>query len=232
MALFDLNRTNDTPIATLKVSEIVPKVWNTPPAAITTTMLTDANANEAKPRHTAASGDFTGGVKGDDVDQATANVALARSDGKANEPDYTSRNQAQKATQTNYGSIGGSGNVIQSGATMVKDVTRPRGYFLPNQAYFPGTPAAPTVTSISPNTAVAGTGNPVYCVITGTNFFNQSKVITGGGVGSPWDADAKWISTTQMSVVIDPRSAVAGAISVAVEDHEVLSNTNINFTFT
>src|SRR5262245_64262482 len=125
MALFDLNRTNDTPVATLKLGEITPKNTHVYPSAITGAMLTDANPNEAKPRHTAASGDFTGGVKGDDVDQQTATVALARSDGAANEPDYTSRNQAQKATQTNYGSIGGSGNVIQSGATMVKDVTRP-----------------------------------------------------------------------------------------------------------
>jgi hypothetical protein len=112
-------------------------------------------------------------------------------------------------------------------------VTRPRGVYPPNQGYFTGgaTVSAPTVTSVSPNTAAAGS-NPVFVVITGTNFFPQTKVITGGGVGSPWDAEARWISTTQMSVVIDPRGAVPGAISVAVEDHEVMSNTDKVFTFT
>src|SRR5262245_37495970 len=118
---FDLNRAGDTPIATLKLVEITPRNTHVFPSPITGTMLADANPNEAKPRYTAGSGDFTGGVAGDDVDQQTANVALARSDGGANEANYTPRNQAAKATATSN--------------TLVKDVTRPRGYFLPNQAY-------------------------------------------------------------------------------------------------
>src|SRR5262245_19245051 len=196
MALFDLNRTNDTPIATLKVSEIAPKVWNTPPAAITATMIGVTNQNAAKPRHTSASGDFTGGMGGDDIDQQTANVALARQDGAANEPNYAPRNQAAKAALP--GTAPPNAIAGEPDFAMVADVTRPRGYYTPGMAYFTGgaTVAAPTVTSVAPNTAAAGS-QPINVIITGTNFFAQSKVITGGGAGSPWDAQAKWISTTQ-----------------------------------
>src|SRR5262245_34025222 len=99
MALFDLNRTNDTPIATLKLNEIAPVNWRRFPSAITAAMLADANPNEAKPRYTAAAqaADWNGGVGGDDIDQATATVALARSDGGANEANYAPRNQATRA---------------------------------------------------------------------------------------------------------------------------------------
>jgi hypothetical protein len=226
MAQFDLNRSNDTPIATLKLNEITPVNWHRFPSPLTGTMLTDANPNEAKPRYTAAAQatDWAGGARGDDVDTSTAAVALANSSGAANEANYAPRTQAAKLAVGN----------LTPGTVLATDVARARGWIEPGQRYpVAGDPAlaAPVVTSIAPNTAAAGS-NPVWVVITGTGFTPWSTVITGGGAGSFWDKDAKYISPTQMAITVDPRSSVAGTASVAVKDHNVLSNTNVVFTFT
>lgn len=148
---------------------------------------------------------YNGGVKGDDVDVSTANSTST----------YGPRTQAQKATAL--------------GTVIAEDVTRPRGYIAPAQPYG-AKPAAPVVTTVAPNTAAAGS-NPLVVTITGTGFTQYSKVISGG-TGSPWDAAAQYVSPTQMKILIDPRPSIAGAISIAVEDHDVLSNTDKLFTFT
>lgn len=80
MALFDLNRSNDTPIATLKLAEIVPEVWPT---------LPDVQSGEA-PEYL---GDVTynwpyNGSFGDDVNMATANATGY----------YEPKNQGNKAS--------------------------------------------------------------------------------------------------------------------------------------
>src|SRR5262245_25195126 len=134
----------------------------TMPLPITAAMLATANAaNEQKPRYGAAGAtDWAGGLKGDDQDNATALVSLANdSGGAASAADYSPRHQAQRATQTNFGSIGGDGTVYQSGTTIVVDVARPRGWIAPSQPYQGnGTnPAAPVVSSLSPATIAAGT---------------------------------------------------------------------------
>src|SRR4249920_373667 len=106
MATQDLNRAGDTTgdgltaiakPATNKIVDITPKNWHRFPAPVAN--MADANPNEARPRHNSMT-DWAGGVVGDDTDIATATVALARSDGGANEPDYTPRHQAAKATAT------------------------------------------------------------------------------------------------------------------------------------
>jgi len=193
--------------------------------------MTLANANAGKPRYLAA--DWSGAVSiGEDPglptaanqNFTTANVALARQDGAANEPDYGPRNQNAKRAAAN----------LTPGTVGVVDMGVPRGLISPGFRYpvaSDGNVAAPTVVSVSPSSAAAGS-QPVVVTITGTNFLPRSSRVITGGSGSPWDKDAKWISVTQMTVVIDPRGAVPGAISVAVEDHSVLSNTNVNFTFT
>jgi hypothetical protein len=66
--------------------------------------------------------------------------------------------------------------------------------------------------------------------ITGTGFTPYSQVVTGG-TSVPFDVTSKYVSPTQMTVVIDPRPAVAGTASVQVLDHSVVSNA-VNFTFT
>jgi IPT/TIG domain-containing protein len=195
------------------------------PLPITAAMVTPANANAGKPRYDAASvaSDWIGGVKGDDKDTSTANVAVARSGGGANEPNYSPRTQAQKAGLAN----------LTPGTVISTDVARPRGWIAPNQPYQGNgaAPAAPVVSSISPNTAAAGS-QPLVVTITGTGFTAWSTVWSGGSSGSPWDSSARYVSPTTMTVVVDPRAAVAGTASIAVEDHDLMSNTNINFTFT
>jgi len=230
MASFSVLREQDPAGPLRKLVEIAPKNWHRFPGGVLTADVAPINTNDLKPRYlgAGAASDWTGAVKGGEdpglptsanMPFNTANYAIANSSGGANDADYAPRTQYAKAQ-----ALGGGG---------VTDVGRPRGPIPPGTAYNTGggSLAAPTVTSVAPNTAAAGSG-PLLVTITGTNFFPQSRVITGGGIGSPWDAAAKFIDTTHMSVVIDPRGAVAGAISIAVEDHSVLSNTDKVFTFT
>jgi len=191
---FSVRRAQDPVLAVAVNSEITPLNWHRFPGAPL------PNAPQYVPTVT-----YNGGVKGDDIDVATANSTST----------YGPRTQAQKAAAL--------------GTVLVEDIGRSRGYIAPAQPYG-AKPAAPVVTSISPNTAAAG-ANPLVVTITGTGFTLYSKVVTGG-TGAPWDAAAKYISPTQMQVLIDPRGAVVGTASVAVEDHDVMSNTDKNFTFT
>jgi hypothetical protein len=64
--------------------------------------------------------------------------------------------------------------------------------------------------------------------ITGTGFTPFSRVFTGGA--SVPDNSAQYVSATTMTVPI--WKASAGTVSVAVEDHSLLSNTDKVFTVT
>lgn len=203
MALHDLNRAGDPAVATLKVSDIVPKNWHRfPPAQ-------PSAAPAYVPAYT-----YNGGVYGDDIDTATANVLVDDRGVGA----YTPRNQAQKAA------------LMVPAGSLAKDVGRPRGSIAPSQAYpiaSDPAPAAPVVTSLSPATGAAAT-LPLTVTITGTGFTPYSTVFTGGST-TP-DSSGKYISPTQMRVAI--WAAAPGTVSVAVEDHDVLSNTDKLFTVT
>jgi hypothetical protein len=199
------------------------------PAPITLPMLTVANANAAKPRYTAAgAADWSGGVKGDDVDQASAAVSLANSHSANVETDYTPRTQAAKAAMP--GTVPPNAVAGEPDFTLAIDVARPRGVIAPGQAYpksGDAAPAAPVVSSIAPTTGAAAT-LPLTVTITGTGFTPWSTVYTGGSA-TP-DSSAKYVSATQMKVALF--AAAPGTVSVAVEDHNVLSNVNVVFTVT
>ena len=211
MALHDLNRSNDTPIATLRLSDIAPKNWRRFPPRTAT--MAPANAEHAKPRYSTMA-DWAGGTFGDDVDKATAAASIANSSGGANEADYAPRTQAARATQL--------------GTTISVDVARARGWIEPRQPYGP-VPAAPVVASLSPDTAVAGSDRLIVNVI-GTGFTNWSKVFVGG-MTTP-EYILTYVSPTRLQIVMNPTISVPGTVSVAVEDHDVLSNTDVVFTFT
>lgn len=154
---------------------------------------------------------YAGGAVGDDTDTATANSSTSYAG-----PPQLPRTQAEKATLTSN--------------TLVVDVARPRGWVAPNQSYLAagGTaPAAPVVSSLAPTTAAATT-LPLVVTITGTGFSPWSTVYTGGAL-TP-DQSGKYVDATHMTVAV--WKASAGTVSVAVEDHNVWSNTNINFTVT
>lgn len=224
MALQDLNRTSDTTgdgvtaIAkptTNKLADITPVNWHRYPPVVGD--MTDVNANKAKPRYSNAA-DWVLGVSGDDIDTAKATVAIARSDGGANEADYTPRTEAAKAAAAN----------LTAGTAVVTDVARPRGWIGPQDPYQGkgSAPAAPVISSLSPTTAAAAT-LPLRVVITGTGFSPWSTVRTGGSGTN--DVTGKYVDATHMEVAIFKASA--GTVGVVVDDHNVDSN-SVNFTVT
>jgi hypothetical protein len=160
---------------------------------------------------------YNGGAVGDDVTLATSNSTDA----------YSPRNQLQKAN------LPGSSppNMIagEPDFTLAVDITRPRGWLEPDDPYVipPASPAGdPTITSLSPNTAVSVTGPDVIVTITGTNY-TQWSTVTSGGFPIPFF----FVSPTKLTIVQKPRSSVAGVVQVVVTDHGVAS-TPSNFTFT
>jgi uncharacterized protein (TIGR03437 family) len=86
--------------------------------------------------------------------------------------------------------------------------------------------AGPTLTSLSPNTAVHGTGAMLTMTATGTNFSPACKITIGG-----FERPTTYISATQVSCVIDPSQWAAGAQPVVVKNGHLLSAA-VNFTFT
>jgi hypothetical protein len=204
-----LNRAGDTAIPTLKVMEVTPLNWHKFPAGVV-----KADSTPQWVRQQTA----IGGARGDDVDQATATLLTDQipANGPNTQVDYSPRNEAQKATAM--------------GTTLAVDITRKRGYLEPDDPYPTGgaaVPAAPVVASIAPTTAPA-TQLPLQVTITGTGFTPWSEVLTGG-VNTP-EPSGRYVSPTKMTVAI--WAASPGTVSVAVEDHNLLSNTNVLFTVT
>lgn len=150
---------------------------------------------------------FVGGAYGDDVDTATA----------ASTDAYTPKTQAEKASM-----------MVPAGS-LAEDITRPRGWVEPDDPYSakPGVGANPTITSLAPNTAVAGSPSPLAVVVTGTNFTPWSTLETGGVV-SPY---VRYESPTKMTILMDPKRSSAGIVVVKVIDHGVKS-AGTNFTYT
>jgi len=210
------------------------------PNPITAAMLAPANAAAGYPRYNTP-GDWAGGARGSDPGRpdvvtglvfGTAMVALARSDGRAADADYTPRSQNAKLALTSAdgklyrASISGDG--VVTAAVPASDITRDRGWIAPLQPYQGNAtaPAAPTIGSISPTTATAAS-LPLQVTITGTGFTPFSTVKTGGQSTS--DVSGKYVDATHMTVAIF--SAAPGTVGVIVEDHSVLSN-SVNFTAT
>jgi hypothetical protein len=182
--------------------------------------MTPANANYAKPRYgTAGAADWAGGSYGDDIDTATAAVALASASGGAAAADYVPRHQSGRAA------------LMVPAGTLVTDLSRRRGSVAPLQSYpksGDAALAAPVITSLAPNTIAAGS-QPLYCKITGTGFSVWSTVHVG--VGTQAAALARFVSPTEMWVDINPLYSVAGTTQVTIKDHGVTSAPS-TFTFT
>jgi hypothetical protein len=196
MALADLNRSNDTPIATLLLASITPKDYPTLPAV-----------QPASPRIYVPVITYNGGLVGDDVDVATSN---------ATDP-YSPRNQTEKAA------------LMVPAGSLALDVARPRGTIAAYQRYpvaADAAVAAPTITSLAPNTAVAVTGAELVVTITGTGFTQWSTVRSGG-----YPIPSKYVDATHLTIYQNPKVAVAGTVQVIVTDHDVDSAPS-NFVFT
>jgi hypothetical protein len=132
MALADLNRANDTPIATLKLAEITPKNWRKfPPRASSTDPINVPSVSYSWPYN---------GISGDDVNVATANATGP----------YEPKNQGNKA------------NMLGAQNRLAVDITTPRGWIDPAEPYGPpATPTLasinPTSRVVAPTTDIVMT---------------------------------------------------------------------------
>jgi len=209
MAHYDLNRAQDTPIATLKVADIVPKNWHRFPPRVAS--MTKPNPNEAKPRYlgAGATADWQGGDRGDDVDEASANVVKVDAN-NTTIPNYSPRNQEEVATKW--------------GTTMAPDISRPRGTIDPREPYptVGFTPVEdPVLTTVTPSTAVAGT-QKITALVVGTGFTQWTQLRVGGQ--SRLSLTSEYISPTLMNVLVDPSQAPAATYKLQAVDHDVESN--------
>ena len=146
---------------------------------------------------------YYGGAYGDDVRVSTANATN----------DYMPRHQTDKPF------LG-----------VAQDVARGRGPIAPNQPYPVITdtpPQPPTISSLSPSTAVTGPNKPTVAVlITGTNF-TQWSTVTSGNFPIP----CRYLSPTTLEIIQKPSASVPGTVAVVVTDHGIASAAS-NFVFT
>ena len=209
-----LMRAQDS-VATTYLMPIDPKNWRV--RSTVHVPIVDANPTDDRPRYLQA--DYIGGVKSSDQSQATANVAVARAGGGANEPDYSPRTQPSKATAL--------------GTVPVQDVGRNVGWIAPGQPYGapPASPANdPTIGSLSPATAVAGAATPQFAMkIIGTNFTPYSTVSIGGAPAP--SSIYTYISPTEIRCQMSPAASVAGTTTVTVTDHGITTAAK-TFTWT
>jgi len=198
MAQFDLNRAQDVPIATLKLNEITPQDWHRYPPRVA----------DMTPEHVPVL-TYTGGRPNSapytPVEHGTANST----------DDYSPRTQADKAATL--------------GVPFAVPINTPFGSIEPRDPYPKAgdpAPAAPVITSLTPNTAEVG--EPAFMVkVTGTGFTPFSVIEVGGTNYAP----TTFISPTELRFPVDTENSVAGTIDVKVLDHNIKSAAS-PFTFT
>jgi hypothetical protein len=217
----DLNRAQDTPITTLKLMEIPVKNWHRFPTPISKAMTDDIYI----PVYT-----WNGGVVGDET-VAETNVLVddnALGDyGPRNRAEFMAWPGAPNSVVPSEDVTDGQPLTTIADYTQSADITAPKGFIGPLDPYSKPAPAAPVISSLTPNTGVSGAGKPpIWTTIAGTGFTQWSTVETGG-VMTPY---FRFISATRIDMAQDPRST-AGTVSVRVLDHGVFSN-SVNFTFT
>jgi hypothetical protein len=196
---FSVRRQQDPVLAVAKVSEITPLNWHKFPAGVAAASVRPENVPIVT---------YTGGAYGDGTTQSTINT--------------THGNPITPAVKAGMAS---------PAQTFSTDVTSPKGWVDPNEPYGPAPVSPtddPTISSLAPNTAVAGgIVQPLWVTITGSKFTQYSTVETGN-VYTPYH---KYISPTKMALLMDPGRSVPGVVVVKVIDHGVKSNGS-NFTFT
>lgn len=183
MAQFDLNRSNDTPIATLLLNEIAPEIWPTLPLPVAD--MDPANPNFGKPRYDSMT-DWAGGTEGDDVSGATASQSVASAAPTTVEP-YVPVNQAHK------------GEIMVPPTALAVDVTTPRGWIGPLDPYGPA--PVPVLTAIDPTEHEVGPGDPFVLTVTGSDFLPGSIIVFGN---NPLGERTTFVSSTELTTIIQP----------------------------
>jgi len=149
------------------------------------------------------------------VEHGTANVKVDTIGPNAPVGDYMPRTQSDKATAL--------------GTTFADPINTPFGSIEPRDGYpVAGSPApaAPTLTSVSPSTAVVGQPS-IIVKASGTGFTPYSVVEVGGTNYAP----TTYVSPTELRFIVDARTSVPGTITVKVLDHNIKTSA-VNFTFT
>jgi hypothetical protein len=173
---------------------------------------------------------YNGGLYGDDVAIAETNVLV---DDRAI-GDYGPRHQVERSTWPGVPNSVVPSESITSGQaitsiadyTFATDITAPRGYIGPRDPYSKAVPAAPTITSLSPNTAVAGSAD-IVVVVNGTGFTQWTQILNGG----VQNVTAYYVSPTKMAMMFEVSSSAAGTTNVVAVDHGVATAPS-TFTFT
>jgi hypothetical protein len=147
------------------------------PLPITNAMLAPANTNMDKPRYSGAgvAGDWAGGAVGNDVNVASATVALANAASAVATAAYTPITQTAK------------GQAMVPSLPVLSDVGIDYGIYsglagrtgtITPQTPYPNATSPPAVTSVSPSTGLAAGGTAV--TISGTGFTGATSVTFGG----------------------------------------------------
>jgi IPT/TIG domain len=147
------------------------------PLPITPAMVAPANVNMDKPRYSGAgvAGDWAAGAVGNDVNVATATVALANAASAVPTTAYAPTTQTAK------------GQAIVPSLVVVSDIgidygayagQAGRGGTITPQAPYPSATSPPAVTSVTPSTGLAAGGTAV--TISGTGFTGATAVTFGG----------------------------------------------------
>jgi IPT/TIG domain len=147
------------------------------PLPITPAMLQPANANLDKPRYSGGgvAGDWVGGATGNDVNAASANVAVVNAASAVGVPAYGPLNQIAK------------GNAMVPPLVVLSDIgidygtyagQAGRGGTITPLAPYPDQTSPPVVTSVSPATGLAAGGTAV--TVSGWNLTGATGVTFGG----------------------------------------------------
>lgn len=198
------------PVHNGSLAEITPKNWHRYPPPISAAMLTPAYVPVST---------WTGGAPNTapytPVEHGTANVKIDTTGPNPPDADYMPRTQSDKATQL--------------GTTFADPINTPFGSIEPQDPYpkaGDAAPAAPVLTSLSPNTAAIGQPS-IVVEATGTGFTPYSVVEVGGTNYAP----TAYVSPTKLRFPVDTMRSSAGVISVKVLEHNI-KTAAVNFTFT
>jgi hypothetical protein len=179
------------------------------------------------------------------VEHGSANVKVDTIGPNAPVGDYLPRTQADLATGPvtpadttkawagpvvpSESVTGGQAITTLASFTQSVPINTPFGTIEPQDPYpkaGDAAPAAPTLASLTPNTAVVGQPS-IIVKATGTGFTPYSVVEVGGTNYAP----TTYVSPTELRFPVDTMKSVPGVISVKVLEHN-LKTSAVNFTFT
>jgi hypothetical protein len=179
------------------------------PLPITAAMLAPANANMDKPRYSGAgvAGDWVGGAVGNDVNAASANVAVANAASTVPTAAYTPTSQTAK------------GNAMVPPLPVLADIGKDTGAYaglagrtgaITPLAPYPDATSPPSVSGVSPATGLAAGGTAV--TISGNAFTGATGVTFGG-------------TAATAVVVVSPNTITATSPAHAVGTVDVIVTT-------